>query len=171
MSRAQQVMASFYEDAGLRGSLTDDEAEVLLRWAAAQAERIDVGGADDAAFEALAGRLHQLVERINWTAGEGIYSTPEARANALNAIAADAQAVGLTFVPSFSAQAAPADPMEALQGLLASLEAEPAPAPDPAAAPGIAAEAAPLLPAPDSATGETDEPTILPTDDEDFYDL
>jgi hypothetical protein len=169
VSRAQQVVESFYEDAGLRGSLTDDEAEVLLRWAAAQAERLDAGGADDAAFEALTARLHHLVERINWTAGEGIYATPEARANALNAIAADAQAVGLTFVPSFSAQAAPADPMEALQGLLASLEAQQPP--PPADVSSASAEAAPLLPAPASDTGETDAPPFLPADDEEFYDL
>lgn len=193
MSRADSVIESFYEDANLRGSLTDDEADVLFQWAAAQAGRLDASGADDAAFEALTDRLRQLIERINWTAGEGSYAAPEDRAAALNSITADAQAVGLSFVPPFSAQAVPAEPMEALHGLLASLEpaSPPPPAPEEIETPpaNIAAEAvsSPLPLAPDelealrahqaaedaAAPGETDEPTVsvFPPDDEEFYDL
>lgn len=167
MSRAQAVIEAFYEDPGLRDALTDDEADVLLNWAAAQAERLDASGADDAAFEELTGRLRQLVKQLNWSAGEGSYATPEARAAALSSIAADAQAVGLNFTPSFSAQAAPADPMDALNGLLASLE--------PPSSPGAPAESTPSESPPPSspATNAESAPSAfpLPADDEEFHDL
>ncbi|HYO87220.1 MAG TPA: hypothetical protein VER79_01160 [Candidatus Limnocylindrales bacterium] len=163
MSRAEAVVEAFYEDPGLRGSLTDDEADVLLRWASAQAERLDATGADDAAFEALTSHLRQLIERLNWTAGEGSYATSEARTAALSAIAANAQVVGLNFTPSFSAQAAPADPMDALTGLLASLEPPSSPPPPADSAPlpitSLTTDNAPPLPPPS------------PAADEEFHDL
>ena len=131
MTRAGDVVQAFYEDPDLRDSLTDDEADVLLRWAGDQAARLDAGGADDAAFDALAAELRRLVKQINRYAGEGAYAPPEAQSAALSGISAGAQAVGLTVTPTFSAQAAPADSMTALTGLLASLSPE-APAPPPA---------------------------------------
>jgi hypothetical protein len=121
MTRADSLVQAFYEDPDLRDSLTDDEAEVLLRWAGEQAARLDASGADDAAFEALAAELRRLVKQINRYAGEGAYAPPEAQSAALSGIAAGAQAVGLNMIPTFSAQAAPADPMSALTGLLGSL--------------------------------------------------
>lgn len=172
MSRADSVIESFYEDANLRGSLTDDEADVLFQWAAQQAERLDASGADDAAFDALTDHLRQLVERINWTAGEGSYAAPEERAAALTTIAADAQAVGLSFAPPFSAQAVPAEPMEALHGLLTSLEPTSAPLPTPDEAEPISAVSAAAESAV-SAPAEAEQPILpaLPSDDEEFYDL
>lgn len=150
MSRAENVAQAFYEDPDLRDSLTDDEAEVLLRWASEQAARLDASGADDAAFDELASQLRRLVKQINRYAGEGAYTPPDSQAAALSGIAANAEAVGLTVTPVFSAQVAPADPMAALTGLLSS-----------------------LTPAPEAAPSEPDAPVespISPTD-EDFHDL
>lgn len=128
MSRADSLIEAFYEDPDLRDSLTDDEAEVLLRWASEQAARLDASGADDAAFDALATELRRLVKQINRYAGEGAYAPADAQAAALSGITAGAQAVGLNVMPTFSAQAA-ADPMGALTGLLASMTPAETPTP------------------------------------------
>jgi hypothetical protein len=147
VSRAENVAQAFYEDPDLRDSLTDDEAEVLLRWAAEQAARLDASGADEAAFDELTGQLRRLVKQINRYAGEGAYTPPDEQAADMTAIAESASAVGLNALPAFSAQAAPTDPMEALTGLLASLT--------PASAPESPAES----------------PVPPETPDEDFHDL
>ncbi|MFN8378264.1 MAG: hypothetical protein U0452_06285 [Anaerolineae bacterium] len=120
MSRADDIAQAFYEDPDLRGSLTDDEADVLLKWASEQAARLDASGADDAAFQALADQLRKLVKQINRYAGEGLYTPPVEQAEALTVIAEQAEDIGLVTTPVFSAQAAPSDPMAALTGLLAS---------------------------------------------------
>lgn len=178
MSRAGDLVQAFYEDANLRDSLTDDEAEVLLKWAAGQANRLDAEGADDAAFDELAGQLRRLVKQINHYAGEGLYTPPDEQAPALAAIAENAQKIGLTAAPAFQAQAAPADPMAALTGILASFSAsETAPAEsvaaqaEPAEAPATAqAESVPPVWAEPAAT-ETAQPPAPPVYDEDLYDL
>ena len=151
MTRADLLVQAFYEDPDLRDSLTDDEAEVLLRWASEQAARLDASGADDAAFDVLAAELRRLVKQINRYAGEGAYAPPDAQSAALSNISAGAQAVGLNMMPTFSAQAAPTDPMSALTGLLAS-----------------------MAPAPDAAPVEPPAPPVEappPERDEEFHDL
>lgn len=161
MSRADDVVQAFYEDADLRDSLTDDEADVLLRWASEQAARLDASGADDAAFDDLASQLRQLVKRINRYAGEGLYTPPDAQAAALTAIAQGAQGIGLATAPAFSAQAAPADPMAALTGVLASFspaESAPAELTVSAAETFAEAESAPEAPAPAEAAPESPLP-------------
>lgn len=175
MSRVDSLVEAFYEDTDLRDALTDDEAEVLLRWAAEQAARLDASGADDAAFDALARELRRLTREINRFAGEGLYAPAEAQAEALTAIGQGAQAVGLAMLPSFSAQAAPADPMAALTGLLArfapaALDAPPtldaqaaAAAPESDVTPPPAQPATELPPAP--------TPSVPPAPDEEWYDL
>jgi len=175
VSRADALIQAFYEDADLRDALTDDEAEVLLRWAAGQAARLDAGGAEDAAFDALARELRRLIREINRFAGEGLYAPHEAQAEALTAIGQGAQAVGLSMLPSFSAQAAPADPMAALTGLLARLtpSAEDAPPTlEAQSAAGIAAaEATPLPAEPSTEPPPPPTPPVPPAPDEEWYDL
>jgi len=177
MSRADDIVQAFYEDPDLRDSLTDDEAEVLLKWAAEQANRLDAGGADDAAFEELAGQLRRLVKQINRYAGEGLYTPPDEQAVALTAIAERAGSIGLTAAPSFSAQAATADPMAALTGVLASFSASVGKAEVstavqaettlPAAVSDAPPEPAPTAFMPTESAG----PSELPAYDEDLHDL
>lgn len=164
MSRADDIAQAFYEDPDLRGSLTDDEADVLLRWASEQAARLDASGADDAAFAELSGQLRRLVRQINDYAGDGLYTPPAEQAAALTAIAEGAQGIGLTAAPTFSAQAAPADPMTALTGLLNSLAPAAAPAADNAPVEAQAVHAEPEAP-------EPEPPSAPPPFDEDFHDL
>ena len=177
MSRADDLVQAFYEDPDLRDSLTDDEADVLLKWASEQASRLDAEGADDAAFDELAGQLRRLVKQINRYAGEGLYTPPDEQTSALAAIAERAGNIGLTAAPTFAAQAAPGDPMAALTGVLASFSAsEAAPAGNVTAqaepardvtVPPASTETAPVAPEP----VEPAQPSASPVFDEDFHDL
>ena len=177
MSRADDLVQAFYEDPDLRDSLTDDEADVLLKWASEQASRLDAEGADDAAFDELAGQLRRLVKQINRYAGEGLYTPPDEQTSALAAIAERAGSIGLTAAPTFAAQAAPADPMAALTGVLASFSAsEAAPAGNVTAqaepAQDVTVPPAPVEPAPPAAEAfESAQPAVPYPFDEDLHDL
>ncbi|MBL8146339.1 MAG: hypothetical protein JNL34_08135, partial [Anaerolineae bacterium] len=150
---------------------------VLLKWASEQAGRLDAEGADDAAFDELAGQLRRLVKQINRYAGEGLYTPPDEQASALMAIAERAGSIGLTTAPTFSAQAAPADPMAALAGVLASFApteaAPPGPAIDlPETGQSVAATSAPVESAPSAPEPvEPAQPSVTPVFHEDFHDL
>lgn len=149
MSRADDLVQALYEDPDLRDALTDDEADVLLRWAGEQAARIDASAADDAAFEAQANALRRMVKQMNRYAGESSYAPPDAQASALSAVTEQAAAVGLAATPVFEAQAADADPLTLLNILIARLTPE--------------------ATSPDGAPNEP--PAVPPQPDEEFHDL
>ena len=154
-SRVEAAIQSFYEDADLRGELTDDEANVLLRWAETELSKVDAASADDAAFEAATDTLSSLIKSINRFIGRRGYSTPEEQAAGFAKISAHAKALGYplpadAFTASFDAQAA-ADNITALQALLSDIEHSAAP---------VAAQAAAA--APDTAQTDTPPATTAP---------
>lgn len=127
MSRAESVLQAIYEDPDLRDNLTDDEAEVMIKWAETELTRLDAERADDTAFEEAADQLRRLLKGINrWIGHKG--DPPEEQAAMMAKIGDAAAGIGRTLAaPTFtSAQAAP-DEMAMLQSILSQLsgDAEP----------------------------------------------
>lgn len=126
MSRAEDILQAIYEDPDLRDNLTDDEAEVMLKWAETELARLDAEQADETAFEEAADQLRRLLKGINqWIGHKG--DPPEEQAAMIEKIGAAAAGIGRTLAAPAetlaSAQAAP-DEMAMLQSILARLSGE-----------------------------------------------
>lgn len=125
MSRAENAVMRLYEDASLRGDLTDEPADRLLKWAEDKLIALDETADDDAAFEAGAEAILASIKQVNRKVGETLEGGDSA---------------------GFSAQSAP-DEMALVESLIAGID-NGEPAADAISATAFAAEpeAEPTIP-------------------------
>ncbi len=114
MSRAEDALQGFYEDASLRDELRDDEANELLKWAESELTKLDATGADDAVFEEKLGELRRLLRGMNRFVGRRQEITAQADDESLVKLTEHANALGYALSAEQLAQQA---------GELASLDA------------------------------------------------
>lgn len=163
--QAERALLRLYEETNTRDELTDDEAEVLLRWGEAQIERLAAANMDDARFDEAFAHLIKLMTRMNRFAARRAEQSPDEQQTALNRIVESASAAGLPITQPpdsvFGAQGA-SDTLSNLQALIAMLtpEANAAPAePSPRAI--IPAESIQPVPTEKAFHGEEEQPTDL----------
>lgn len=167
MPNAERAIERLYEDAAVRDSLADPEAQTLLRWGEDQVMRLAETTPDDAAFDAAYDRLRSLLKSANRFVGERGQMDATARETRLSALLADGQALGAPVAASASALAdtfTGDDDATALQQLLILLTptddatAFAAP-PTPEAAPQTQPDDHDTAPPPDTASSATHEDT------------
>lgn len=133
MSRAGDALQAFYEDAGLRDELTDEEAKPLFQWAEAELGKLDAQGADDAVFEEKVGELRRLLRGMNRLVGRRAEFATQADDGALTRLTEHANALGYALHPDqlarFAALGATLDGVGAVRALTTLITGTPA-APD-----------------------------------------
>ncbi len=150
MANPERVIEKLYEDAAVRDSLADAEADTLLRWGEDQIMRLADVAPDDDTFEALTGELRGLLKDVNRFVGERGQLDAETRKTRLEALMAEGEALGAppsaeaASVAESFAVGDDATTLQALLGLLTPVE-------------GAASTAAPVAPAADA------KPDALPT--------
>ena len=88
MANPERVIEKLYEDAAVRDSLADAEADTLLRWGEDQIMRLADVAPDDDTFEALTGELRGLLKDVNRFVGERGQLDAETRKTGLDALMA-----------------------------------------------------------------------------------
>lgn len=169
MANAERAIEKLYEDAAVRDSLADPEADTLLRWGEDQIMRLADEAPDDATFEAQVDHIRRLLKDTNRFVGERAQMDAETRVARLNALMAEGEALGAPPAAQASALADSfasgddATTLQALLGLLtpaqASASAAPPQTPAPTSPPNIAFMAPadadnPPPPAPEPTTSE-----------------
>ena len=123
MSRVENALQAIYEDPGLRDELQDAEAEKLLQWAETELTRLDTTGADDAAFDEKVSELRRLLKGMNRLVGRRDQIGAQASDDALDKLAAHANALGYALTPdqlaAFAAEGAALDGISAVERLTA----------------------------------------------------
>lgn len=179
MANAERAIEALYEDAAVRDSLQDAEADTLLRWGEDQILRLAEQTDDEAAFDALLDRLRGLLKGVNRFVGERGQMDTDAKTAQLDKLLATGQTLGAPPAAAASSLAqafAGGDDATTLQSLLALLTpvdgaAQATPASDTQPAPpalpdeAIAAQAAPddTADAMEPPTPETPAPDDAPS--------
>lgn len=175
MSRAENALMRLYEDADLRGELTDDEADQMLKWAEGELTRLDASGVDDAAFEAQVETLLNMLKKINRFAGRQGQFSAQANDQAPANIAALAAELGHPASAEQVAAAGTGDPSGTLTALIHLMSATPAASqaaptvlPETPAAEASSDQTEPhestqVAPAPDEASPAPDQPAHAET--------
>lgn len=164
MSRADDAVMRLYENADLRDELTDDEAEALLTWAESEIARIDQSAPDDAAFEAQAEALMDMLKSANRFAGRQGQLSAQAADPLPASIAAGAAALGHPVSAEQIAASGTGDPASTIRALTAMFSGQDSPAnaeptPMPAETPADSVRLPPESPEPPN-----DEPHLGETD-------
>jgi hypothetical protein len=94
-AQAERAKQQLYEDTSSRDELTDEEADVLLKWGEAQIDGLAAREMDDAAFDDAFGHLRGVLKNINRYTGGRTYKLPEELTAMLNNLAAEAGALGV----------------------------------------------------------------------------
>lgn len=132
MSRVENALQAIYEDPGLRDELQDAEAEKLLKWAEAELTRLDASGADDAAFDEKMSELRRLLKGMNRLVGRRDQIGAQASDDALDKLAANANALGYALTPdhlaAFAREGASLDGISAVERLTTLISQTEAPA-------------------------------------------
>lgn len=132
-AQAEKAIQRLYENEGLRGELTDDEAQILLEWGEAQTAEIAGRGLSDELFDAEFGNLSRLIGRINQFIGKREGMTAEAQQAALAELATLAETMHFKIargkVESYAKEHSKLANPEALQALIALMK-PPAPESD-----------------------------------------
>jgi methionyl-tRNA synthetase len=127
--RARQLL---YEDVSTRDELSDEEADVLLRWGETQIEKLASANMDDARFDEAVANLMRMMKRMNRFAARRAEQAPDEQQESLNKIVESANAAGLPVTGQLdetaSAQALP-DIMANLKALIGMFSQDQAPAP------------------------------------------
>jgi hypothetical protein len=179
MSQAERAKQELYGEAGVRDELTDDEADVLLKWAETQIDSLAAQGMDDQSFDQSFKHLRHIVTNINRYTGKRTYASPEELQGFLDQMVVEAQALGANVtaeqLAAPSAQAAD-DNIALIQSLTAmvtpgaismehppisaSVTDEAAPSPEPAQPPpDTPVSEAPLTPPPEAAPAPESSPS------------
>jgi hypothetical protein len=123
MASIETAMERMYGDIGLTDELTDDEAEVLLAWGAAEHEKLNTDTMDEEAFEARAQLIRRTMSRINNYIGKrGGYDADKAHsvmARLTEGLHELGYEVRAAQVDTFLAAQGEQDNMTALQSMLA----------------------------------------------------
>ncbi len=118
-----------YENANLRGELTDDEAEVLLGWGETKVNELAAKNLDDEAFETQFHQLSTLIGQINQFIGKREGMPAEAQQEALGKIAAAASTmahpISSAELEAFAQRHPTLDNVQALQALTALIKPQP----------------------------------------------
>jgi hypothetical protein len=99
-AQAERAISRLYENEGLRGELTDDEAALLLEWGEAQTAALAARNLDDETFDAHFGNLSRLIARMNYFIGKREGIPPDAQRTALAEILALAQSLEYKIAPA-----------------------------------------------------------------------
>lgn len=119
--RAQAAVERLYESANVRDELTDDEADALLKWAEAEAARLDQPETSDDAYNEQVDTLLSLLKQINRYAGRQGQAAAQGVDEAPAKIAGLAAALGHTTAAEQVAGAGTGDPMGTVGALTALL--------------------------------------------------
>ena len=95
MSQAERATEQLYENTDVREDLTDDEAQVLLKWGEARIAKLAEQGMDDTQFDEAFDNLLKIMSRINRLVGRRDFSTPEEQKEWMDKIAESAGAMGV----------------------------------------------------------------------------
>jgi methionyl-tRNA synthetase len=95
--QAEQALQSLYEESGARDELADDEAEILLKWAETQIQRLADQNMDDESFDEAYAQIVKLMTRMNRFAARRVDLPLEDQKTSLSRIAESASAVGLAI--------------------------------------------------------------------------
>jgi hypothetical protein len=162
-AQARRAIERLYEDTNSRDELTDDEANVLLKWSESQIKAIAARDLDDETFDETVSHLRKMTKNVNRFTGQRAYKSPEELTVLLDEIATEAQALGVNVQAAQLAvpQAQAADDNIALiQAMTAILT--------PSQSQSAAVQAAPAQPAaPPEAVPPpaTDQPAAQPTEE------
>lgn len=124
MSRAENAIERLYESAALRGELTDDPANRVLKWAEDQLIALDETAADDAAFEAGEAALIAKIKQINSTVGTTLSAGGAISDADAQAFSAQAAAAGAAVSDEQVKAAATPDEMTLVENLIALFSAD-----------------------------------------------
>jgi paraquat-inducible protein B len=120
--QAERALQQLYEDVSTRDELSDEEADVLLRWGEAQINKLADANMDDSQFDEAFANLTRMMTRMNRFAARRAEQAPDEQQETLNKIVESASAAGVPVVSTPtetpSAQAVPSV-MANLQALLA----------------------------------------------------
>jgi hypothetical protein len=97
MSQAERATEQLYENTDVREDLTDDEAQVLLKWGEARIAKLAEQGMDDTQFDEVFDNLLKIMSRINRLVGRRDFSTPEEQQEWMDKIAESAGAMGVSI--------------------------------------------------------------------------
>jgi hypothetical protein len=97
MSQAERATEQLYENTDVREDLTDDEAQVLLKWGEARIAKLAEQGMDDTQFDEAFDNLLKIMSRINRLVGRRDFSTPEEQQEWMDKIAESAGAMGVNI--------------------------------------------------------------------------
>jgi hypothetical protein len=168
MANAERAIEKLYEDAAVRDSLADPEADTLLRWGEDQIMRLADEAPDDATFEAQVDHIRRLLKDTNRFVGERGQMDAETRVARLNALMTEGEALGAPPAAQASALADSfasgddATTLQALLGLLTPAQASAA-APPQTPAPAFPPNTALMAPA-DAHNPPPPAPEPEPTD-------
>ncbi len=95
--QAERALQSLYEESGTRDELADDEAEILLKWAETQIQRLADQNMDDEKFDETYSQIIKLMTRMNRFAARRAEQSLEDQQTSLSRIAESASAVGLAI--------------------------------------------------------------------------
>ncbi len=99
IAQADYAITRLYEDESLRGELTDDEANLLLKWGEAQCQAVAAQELSDPAFEAWAAAFKRLLVSLNRFIGKRETLAPQEQQAVLSGIGAVAEAAGYEIAP------------------------------------------------------------------------
>lgn len=95
MSFAEQAIQDLYDNASLRESLTDDEAQLLYDWASAEIQRQEAASAgDEEAFEGRSKQVRRVMKQVNKFVEGREAADPDLLTEVLAKLVEDASALG-----------------------------------------------------------------------------
>ncbi len=104
--QADRALELLYGEASARDELTDDEAQVLLKWGEEQIAGLAAQSLDDDQFDEAVAQMLKLLSRINRFTARRADLSPEEQQEFMSRISASAAAVA-AYTPSAQAAAAP----------------------------------------------------------------
>jgi hypothetical protein len=99
-AQAERAISHLYENEGLRGELTDDEATLLLEWGEAQTVALAARDLDDETFNAHFGNLTRLIAHMNRFIGKREGMPADAQRSVLSEMLVLAQALHYKVAPA-----------------------------------------------------------------------
>lgn len=98
--QAQRAIQQLYDDSSTRDELTDEEAEVLLKWGEGRIADMGAQNMDDSAFDEAYTHLRRVVMNINRYTGQRAWKSPQELQTTLDELFTEAKALGVEIQPA-----------------------------------------------------------------------
>lgn len=92
------ALSQFYEDESLTDALTDQPADILLKWGETQIQFLAQQARDEDEFDNHCTSLRKLIRNVSRYVAEHHHMEPEEQQESLNRISGFAQAIGLSII-------------------------------------------------------------------------